>query len=172
MMVHAVIALAWLAAATFLFRLFDLRWLSFTPETWKFLTGFSLVMLLVLSLPSALSGVFERGHQYANWHRTHKIKLILTIVLCGFLIVELIWLIGTRHHMGSAWPAGLLIVLGNTGVVTALSAYGLKMTLGRQSLGTTSYEPDLFKAEPVDILISAGVLMKEEPKYVDLLEER
>ena len=48
------------------------------------------------------------------------------------------------------------MVLGNPLVCFGLSFYGLRITLGRQSLARTSYTPDMHREPPVDILESAA----------------
>ncbi|GAB4434562.1 MAG: hypothetical protein OHK0040_05560 [bacterium] len=66
---------------------------------------------------------------------------------------------------------GLLIYVANIVVIFFLSFYGLKITLGRQSLAKTSYIPDFFnKEKPVDILKEAGEYIKEKPKRVDFFD--
>ena len=172
MMVHSIAALALLAAVTFIFLKLEIGFFSFGQATWHFLTIFSLIAIFLILFPSILSGIFERGHVYAKWHTTHKIKLILSLILLIFLVIQLVLL--TQDGMkGALFSAlGVLIIFGNNIISFLLCGYGLKITLGRQSLSKTSYIPDLFKKEPVDILVSAGKHRKEEAKYLDLLTER
>ena len=61
---------------------------------------------------------------------------------------------------------------GNTAVVFALSAYGLRITLGRQSLAETSYQPDMDFDPPIDILDCVAEFAEDPPKLIDVREER
>ena len=138
----------------------------------RFLTVFSVVVIFLMTFPSILSGSFERGHVYAKWLRTHKIKMVLSLILLILLVIQLYLLYqgGLKGELFSA--LGVLIIFGNNIISFLLCAYGLKISMGRQSLGKTSYEPDLFKPEPFNILVPAGEHRKEEAKYLDLLTER
>ena len=92
MMVHSIAALALLAAAAFVFFKLQIDILSFGEATWRFLTIFSIITIFLILFPSILSGIFERGHVYAKWHFTHKIKLVLSLVLMIILVIELVLL--------------------------------------------------------------------------------
>ncbi len=172
MIVHVVAALAPLAATAYIFYIFQVEFLSFAQHTWSFLVYFSLVVILFISIPTILSGVFERNHVYAKWHSTHKIKLLLSILLVLAVIIELS--IFFKSGMGDNLFSfiGIMTILANNLIMFFLGVYGLKISLGRQSFGKTSYTPDLFKKEPIDILINAGEQRKKEAKYLDLLTER
>ena len=172
MMVHPIAALSPLAAVAYIFLKQQVSFLSIDGKSWAFLVGLSTILMFLITLPSVLSGVFERNHVYVKWHSTHKIKLGLSVLFIGILVVELILLSGGGLNGALFSLLGILIIFGNNIVTFLLCKYGLKITLGRQSIGRTSYEPDLFKKEPVDILVMAGKLKKEEPKYMDLLKER
>ena len=56
-------------------------------------------------------------------------------------------------------------------VVWALAAYGLRITLGRQSLAKTSYVADMFRQPPVDILETLAAAAAQQPKLIDPHEE-
>jgi hypothetical protein len=68
-------------------------------------------------------------------------------------------------------PVGALVVGANPCLAFLLAAYGVKMTLGRQSLARTSYVPDLRRDPPVDVLAVNAARMTEPPDVVDILEE-
>ena len=172
MMVHSIAALAPLAAVAYIFLKLQVSFLSIDGKSWAFLVVLSTILIFLITLPSILSGIFERNHAYAKWHSTHKIKLWLSAAFVGILIVELLLLSGGGINGPLFSPLGILIIFGNNIVTFYLCKYGLKITLGRQSIGRALHEPDLFKKEPVDILVMAGELKKEEPKYLDLLKER
>lgn len=172
MFVHGVAALSPVAAASFMLHSLNLELLSIGSNTWHFVTVFSIIALFLVSLPSTITGIFERNRGYARWHATHKKKLCLSLLLLLGLIVELFIL--AQFGLGTALisPMGALVIVFNNLIVFLLGAYGFKMTLGRQSLEKTSYTPDLFQEEPVDILVAAGKHRNEEAKYLDLLTER
>ena len=172
MIVHVVAALAPLAAIAYIFYLFEVDFLSFNQQTWIFLVYFSLIVIFLVTFPSILTGVFERNHIYAKWHSTHKIKLILSFVLVIGLIIELSILFQSGMPRSLLSLFGFLTVVLNNGLVFFLGVYGLKISLGRQSFGKTSYTPDLFKEEPIDILVVAAEQRKKEAKYLDILTER
>lgn len=172
MMVHSIAALSPVAAVSFVLLKLDISFLSFDEKTWSFLVALSIVLSLLISLPSLASGVFERGHRYVKWHPSHQAKLLLSLLLIAMLVLE-VGLISSGALAGETFSLiGILLIFGNNIAVFLLSKYGLKISMGRQSLGKTSYEPDMLKAEPVDILETAAVLKNEEPKYLDLLVER
>ncbi len=52
-----------------------------------------------------------------------------------------------------------------------LSFYGLRISLGRQGLGGTSYVPDMSRTPPVDILEVVGGWTHEDAKLIDVLGE-
>ena len=81
MLVHAVIALAPLAAASFALEVRALTVGSIGPQTWGFLLRGSLIGILVLAVPATVSGITERNHLYTNWPRSHRAKLVLSVLL-------------------------------------------------------------------------------------------
>ena len=174
MMVHVIAALTPLVAVAFILLKTDLSILSINSQTLEMFIYISIPIMFLVSILSIMTGVFERGHMYVKWHLTHIIKLYSSIVLFVALAVELWLFISTSDAIASAPIMGilgfLLIVVNNT-ANTFLCAYGLKISLGRQSIGKASYEPDLFKKEPFDILIRVGEYSKQKPKYIDLYEE-
>ncbi len=172
MIVHVVAALSPVAAIAYIFFSLQLNFLSFDQATWSYLVYLSIIIMLLAAIPSVLTGVFERNHIYAKWHSTHKVKLILSLLLVPVLGIELLLLHLTELESGLWSLTGGLIVIVNNIILFLLGKYGLKITLGRQSLGRASYVPDLMKPEPIDILVTAAAQRKEEPKYIDLLTER
>ncbi len=90
MIVHVSAALAPLAAIAFIFFSLRLYFLSFGQNTWKYLTCFSLFVMFLAAMPSVLTGLFERNRIYGKWHSTHKIKLVLSILLLLMLAIELL----------------------------------------------------------------------------------
>ena len=172
MLVHFVVALAPLAAIAFIFLKQQVNFLTFDEKTWSFFTVFSIVIIFLTTIPSILSGIFERGHIYAKWHTTHKTKMIFSILLLAMLSIELILMIQNGVQGGLFSLLGLFIIFGNNVIVFILSVLGLKISMGRQSLAKTSYVPDLFKKDHTDILVLAAKLKKEAPKYIDLTQER
>ena len=168
MLVHAVLAAVPLAAAAFVLETAGITIGGFGVDVWHFLMRAALVVTLVVALPSMLSGVLERGHMYVTWHRTHKLKLALSITLLVLVAAELGAVLG---HDGAGPLAGVAIVVGNTVVAAALSVYGLKMTLGRQSLARTSYQPDLLQVPPIDVLEAAARHLGEPADIIDVMGE-
>lgn len=172
MMVHVIAALAPLAAVAYIFLKQGVVFLSFDEKTWTFLVVLSVILSFLTTLPSILSGVFERGHIYVRWHPSHQAKMLLSLLLTAMLVVELVMFAkgGLADEMFSL--TGILVIFGNNIVTFLLCKYGLKISLGRQSLEKTSYTSELSGQQPVDILVTAGELKKEPPKYLDLLTER
>ncbi len=175
MIVHVIAALAPLAAVAFILLKTDTPVLSFTNDTWAVFVNLSIPIMFIVSLPSIMTGIFERGHIYAKWHSAHKIKLFSSVVLVLALIGEMWLLLPVNGGLEGAQlmgPLGILIIIVNNIANVFLGVYGLKISLGRQGLSSTSYEPDLFKKEPFDILTRVGQYTKEKPKYIDLYEEK
>ncbi len=168
MLVHAVLAAVPLAAAAFVLEAAGITIGSFGPHVWRFLVRAALVVTLAGALPATLSGVLERGHMYVTWHRTHKAKLALSLALIALVAAELVAVLGD----GAAGPlAGVAIVIGNTALAAALSVYGLKMTLGRQSVASTSYRRDLLADPAVDVLAIAVRHLHEPADLIDVMGE-
>ncbi len=172
MIVHTASALAPLAAMAYIFYIIQVNILTFGQDTWYFLVYFCLIVIFLVAIPAILTGVFERNHIYTKWHSTHKVKLVLSLILVLGLVVEIsiLYQSGLANTLFS--PHGVLIIFFNNIIVFFLGLYGFKITLGRQSMEKTSYTPDLHKNKPIDILVTAGINRKEEPKYLDLLTER
>jgi hypothetical protein len=131
----------------------------------------SLIGVLLAALPATLSGITERSHMYANWHPSHRAKLVLSLVLLGLVVAELAAAAAVPGTPRVGSVLGLAVVVGNPLVCLALSFYGLRITLGRQSLAATSYVADLDREPPVDILASVAVHVAEKAKITDVLEE-
>ncbi len=64
------------------------------------------------------------------------------------------------------------MILGNCAAVLALSAFGLRITLGRQSLAGTSYQPDMDFDPPINILECVADFAEDPAKLIDVREER
>jgi len=171
MVVHAVIALAAVGALGFVL---DAAGAAIGPAdapTWAFLWRTALVGMLLTALPATLSGITERNHMYANWHPSHRAKLVLSLVLLALVVAELAAVAASPGppRVGSA--LGIAVVVGNPLVCLALSFYGLRITLGRQALAATSYVADLDREPPVDILESVAVHVAEKARITEILEE-
>jgi hypothetical protein len=171
MVVHAVIALAAVGALAFVLDAAGAAIASIGPATWAFLWRAALVGLLVTALPATLSGISERNHMYANWHPSHRAKLVLSLVLLTLVVAELAAVVAAPGPPRAVSALGLAIVVANPLVCLALSFYGLRITLGRQSLAATSYVADLDREPPVDILESVAVHVAEKAKVTEILEE-
>ncbi len=170
-MVHAVIGLAPLAAAAFVLRSADVVFGSLGPDVWTLLLRGALAAILVIAVPSTVTGVSERNHMYATWHRTHRAKLWLSVALIALTGFACAALFSTTDGLRIASVVGAVVVVGNPIVVFLLSFYGLRITLGRQGLGRTSYVPDTDRTPPVDILEVVGGWTQEDAKLVDVLGE-
>ncbi len=168
MLVHAVLAAVPLAAFAFILEAAGATVGRFGPDVWRFLMRAALVVTLLAALPSTLSGVLERRHMYVTWHRTHKLKLALSLALLVLVAAELGAVLGGD---GAGPLAGVAIVVGNTVVAALLSVFGLKMTLGRQSLARTSYLPDLLQTPPIDVLALAAQHQAEAADIIDVMGE-
>lgn len=169
-MVHTVVALTPLAAVAFVVGAARIRPFGLHPASWDLLVNASLVLVLVVAIPSTLTGVLERNHMYANWHRTHRIKLALSMALIGLVGVELWHLLRPGVVVPLISPIGIAVVVLNNLVVFALCAFGLKMTLGRLGVGSASYVPDMFRDPPIDILRATADRKREPPKMIDIYD--
>lgn len=171
MIVHAVIALSAVAAAAFVCEATGATVGAIAPATWAFLLRAALVGLLAVAVPATISGITERGHMYVNWQPSHRAKPLLSLLLLGLAAAELAGLaLADRPLTLGSWLA-LAVVLGNPLVCFGLSFYGLRITLGRQSLARTSYTPDMHREPPVDILASAAAHVAQRAAVIDVLEE-
>ena len=171
MMVHAVVALAPLAALCFVLEAGGMAIFSVRPGVWGFLLRGSLIGMLVLAVPSILTGVVERNHMYVNWPPSHRAKLALSLLLVVMVSIELTTLGSIDGAPGVASWLGLAIVIGNCAVVFGLSFFGLQITLGRQGVGATSYKPDMDWDPPLDILACVADFAGDPPKLIDVQGE-
>ncbi len=172
MMVHIIAALAPIAALSLVLFLLEIRIGSFKTETWRFLTDLSVVIMLIIAIPSVLSGVFERGHIYVKWHTSHKQKLVISFALLLALAIEFAMLLQKGHFVSDPTVFALFVIAINNILVFLLCYYGMRITLGRQSIAKTSYIPDMKMDPPYDILTLAGENRHEEAKYYDLFKEK
>ena len=170
MIVHSVIAVAVVASVSCVVASSGGTVGPIVPRSWPLLCWGSLLLLAVAALPATLSGIAERNRMYANWHGSHRAKLWLSVLLVAMVIGELAAGIGSGTLRVTA-PLGLAIVIGNPLVCLALSFYGLRITLGRQSLARTSYVPDLRREPPVDVLEEAARHVAEPARVLEILEE-
>jgi len=170
-MVHAVLGLAPLAAAAFVLRAGDVWLGSLGPDVWTLLLRGSLVAMLLIAVPSTVTGILERNHMYANWHRTHRAKLWLSVAMIVLTAFACAALFSTADRAAVVSVVGVVVVVAIPVVVFLLSFYGLKITLGRQGLGRTSYVPDMKRTPPVDILEEVARWQVEDAKLVDVLTE-
>ena len=171
MLVHAVIAFAALAAVSFVLDATATTIGGVEAAVWRLLLWLALVGMLVVALPAALTGISERNHMYANWPPSHRAKLVLSLVLVVLVSGEIVALwSGTGEIEPVSW-LGLAIVVGNCAVALALSYYGLRITLGRQGIGSTSYVSDMDRKPPVDILDVVAQHAHEPPKMIDVQKE-
>jgi len=171
MLVHAVIALAPLAAVSFVLDASAATVGGIDAEVWRLLLWVALFGMLIVALPATLTGISERNHMYANWPPSHRAKLVLSFVLVAMVSAEIVWLWTGSGGRGLISWLGLAIVAGNNAVALALSYYGLRMTLGRQSIGSTSYVPDMDREPSIDILDVVAEHAHEEPKMIDIRKE-
>lgn len=171
MLVHSVLALLPLAAVAFVVVSAHVRVAGLEVDVWRFLLRAALVLALLAALPSTVSGILERSHMYVRWHRTHRLKLIFSLALIGIVVAELAILVGEGGSEVIGSPVGVMVVAVNTIVALALGALGLKMSLGRQAMARTSYQPDLLKAPPVDVLAVNAELQDEPADLIDILQE-
>jgi len=171
MLVHAVIALAPLAAVSFVLDASASTVGGIDAGVWRLLLWVALVGMLVVALPAILTGINERNHMYANWPPSHRAKLVLSLVLVVMVFAEIVALwSGAGERRAVSW-LGLAIVAGNCAVALALSYYGLRISLGRQGVGSTSYVSDMDRDPPVDILDVVAEHAREAPKLIDVQKE-
>jgi len=171
MLVHAVVAFAPLAAASFALEARALTVGSIVPQAWAFLLRGSLIGMLVLALLSTITGINERNHMYSNWPPSHRAKLGLSVVLTIMIAAELLALRSPAFALEIFSWLGFAIIIGNCAVVFALSFFGLKITLGRQGFGRTSYVPDMDWNPPLDILSCVADFSGDAPKLIDVQKE-
>jgi len=171
MLVHAVIAFAPLAAVSFVLDASGASVGGIDTEVWRLLLWVALVGMLIVALPATLTGISERNHMYANWPPSHRAKLVLSLVLVVMVSAEIVALWSGFGGRGVISWLGFAIVIGNCAVALALSYYGLRITVGRQGLGSTSYVPDMDREPPVDILDVVAEHAHEPPKMIDVQKE-
>jgi len=171
MLVHAVIALAPLAAVTLILEVSSVTLAGVGPAVWAFLFRGSLVGMLLIALPSVVTGITERNHMYVNWPPSHRIKLALSVALVVLVGYELVAVVSADEPLRIGSALGLAVILGNCSSVFALSAYGLRITLGRQSLARTSYVPDMDFDPPMNILDCVAEFADVPPKLIDVRGE-
>ncbi len=172
MLVHAVIAFAPLAVVAFIVDASASTVFGIDPAAWRILLWGSLVGMLVTALPATLTGISERNHMYANWPPSHRAKLLLSLVLVVMVAAELVVLRSRADDARVLSGLGLAIVVGNCLVTLALSYFGLRITLGRQGVGATSYVPDMDREPPRDILDVVAEHAHEPAKLIDVRQER
>jgi hypothetical protein len=171
MLVHAVIAFAPLAAVSFVLDASTTTVGGIEAGVWRFLLWLALFGMLILALPATLTGISERNHMYANWSPSHRAKLVLSFVLVVMVSAEIVALWSGAGARGVMSWLGFTIVVGNCAVAVALSYYGLRITLGRQGVGSTSYVPDMDREPAVDILDVVAEHAHEPPKMIDVQKE-
>jgi len=171
MIVHAIIALGPLAALALIFRVNDITLGFMSSAAWNIIEKASILLIFLISLPSLVTGIGDRNKMYGKWHSTHIIKLWFTFFLIGASSVEILAWGCTSETTTFLYVYGALVVVANNLFILVLSAYGLKISMGRQSFEGTSYVPDLFnKTARRDILDDVRVYMKEKAKLVDIEE--
>jgi hypothetical protein len=171
MMVHGVVAFAPLAALALILEATGSTVGPAGPEVWALLLRGSLGAMLVLAVPSTISGITERNHMYAVWPPSHRAKLALSLALVLLVAGELLCITGAAEPPAVFSWFGLAVVVGNCLVVFCLSYFGLKITLGRQAFGRTSYLPDMDWEPPIDILACVADYSGDPPKLIDVREE-
>ena len=132
----------------------------------------SLVAMLMIAVPSTFTGIAERNHMYATWHRSHRAKLWLSMALIALTGYECVAVWSVSEPLAVMSAAGAAVIVGNLVVAFLLSFFGLRITLGRQGLGRTSYVPDMDRSPPVDVLEVVAAWKTEDPKMIDVLEEQ
>jgi hypothetical protein len=115
-----------------------------------------------------LSGVIERNHLYANWPPSHRAKLVLSLVLMALVAGEVVALASLDDAVDVVSILGFAVVVANNAVAVALSYFGLRITLGRQGLGSTSYVADMDRDPPVDILEVVAEHASEPARLIDV----
>jgi hypothetical protein len=170
--VHAVYAMVLMATGAFVVAACTSSpVLGLRPGLWDLLVKGSLILTLATLVPATISGVLERNHRYANWHRTHRFKLVYSLLLLVLVALEIVMLISSSdpYHLASALAAA--VVIANPVIAMALGIWGFKITLGRQALGRTSYVADARKTPPVDILNETAEYLSKHAKRLDILDE-
>ncbi len=172
MMVHGVIAFAPLAALSLVLESAGTTVGPAGPEVWPLLLRGSLLGMVILAVTSTITGLIERNHMYAGWPPSHRAKLVLSTALVLLVAGELVVLNGAVEPPVVLSWFGFAVIVGNCLVVFGLSFFGLKITLGRQAFGKTSYLPDMDWEPPIDILACVAEYSGDPPKLIDVQEER
>jgi hypothetical protein len=171
MLVHAVIGFTPLAAVSFVLDVWGAAIGGIDPSTWRLLLWVALVGMLLVALPATLTGISERNHLYANWPPSHRAKLVLSLILAVSVVAEMAALASADGAVHLASLLGLAIIVGNNLLALALSYFGLRITLGRQAFGSTSYVADMDREPPVDILEVVAGRSLEPAKLIDVRKE-
>jgi hypothetical protein len=171
MLVHAVIALAPLGAISFILDASAVAVGGIEPAAWRLLLWGALIGILLIAIPATLTGVLERNHLYANWPPSHRAKLILSAVLVVMVASEMTALALGEGAVHVISLLGLAIVGGNNLLALMLSYFGLRITLGRQAFGSTSYVADMDRDPPVDILEVVAGHSLEPARLIDVRKE-
>ena len=171
MLVHAVMACAPLGAVSYLLAASALTVGGIGPGAWRFLLWFSLIAMLAVAVPATLTGITERNHMYANWPPSHRAKLVLSIILAVMVASELVALGTDPRGLQIVTLLGFATVIGNCAVALALSYFGLRITLGRQGFGPTSYVPDMDCEPPLNILDAVAEHAHEPARLIDVQQE-
>jgi len=170
-LVHGVVAFAPMAALSLVLQSTGATLGTAGPEVWNLLLRGSLLGMLVLAIPATISGVAERNHMYAGWPVSHRVKLVLSMALLFLVAGEAVVMAGASEPPVVYSIFGLAVIVGNCAVVLGLSFFGLKITLGRQGFGGTSYLPDMDWEPPIDILACVADYSGDSPKLIDVREE-
>jgi hypothetical protein len=170
--VHAVYAMVAMATGAFVVAASaSSPLLGLSPGLWDLMVKGSLILTLIALLPATVSGVLERNQRYANWHRTHWLKLVFSLLLLVLVVLEVVMLTRSTEPYQIASPLAAAVVIANPVVAMALGIWGFKITLGRQALGRTSYVADAYKTPPVDILNETARYLSDQAKQYDILDE-
>lgn len=169
MVVHSVVALVLLAAVAFVLASRGVSIGRLGGDLWSVTLLGSLFGVLAFAVPSIVTGIADRNHAYATWHPSHRAKLLLSLALVLVVIGELGALSSGGPLRLRSWT-GAAVVIANVAITMALAGYGLRITLGRQSLGRTSYVPDMDRRPPADILDAVAATIADDAKLIDPLE--
>ncbi|MCP4898284.1 MAG: hypothetical protein GY906_15025 [bacterium] len=167
MLVHSVVALLPMAAVAWILNASGVALGRLDPRLWDAMVGVCLFTVTLVIVPSVITGIGERNHKYARWHSTHKLKLALSVAMIAMILAELSTLLLGEPSAAKTLGFGAMVVGVNNAIGFGLSVLGLKITLGRQSWGRTSYIPDMSRKPPIDILEVNAVRSMEVPKIID-----
>ena len=88
-------------------------------------------------------------------------------ILMVVLVVELSAMFGGGVPAPAFSWLGFLIIVVNNVLSFWLGALGFKISLGRQSIGKTSYVPDMFRSPPIDIIDANAAELADLPRTID-----